>query len=414
MKAAIITIGDELLNGQTIDTNSAWIAQRLNEIGVSLKTKYSVADEHDEIISAIHQVDDEVDIILTTGGLGPTKDDITKKAIADYLNVGMDFSQETYDRIVDLFGTRGIPIRQAHHDQCYMPSGSTLLTNARGTAPGMWMSNDKVIILSMPGVPYEMKSIMTEGGLAKIKSLVKDSYIKHYIIQTAGIGETSLAAMIEDIVEDFPPEVSIAYLPSLANVKLRVTAQGSGETRIIELYEHFGRLVHERVAQYTFGTGATTLPEALGQLCKDRKVTIATAESCTGGGIAHQIIAIPGSSSYFLGTIVSYANSVKNQVLQVKKETLKNHGAVSEETVREMISGLLRCVPADVGVAVSGIAGPGGGTAEKPVGTIWIAVGSKEKVETHKLQLVKDRQINISYTINFAMNKMRLFIEENF
>ncbi len=414
MIASIVTVGDELLNGQTVDTNSAWLGEKLNEIGVTLSLKLSVTDTMKGIIDGLKFASQHSDIILMTGGLGPTKDDITKEAIAEYIGDQMSFSDETYERIAGYFKSRKRPMLEAHKQQCYMPSTATLVNNPLGTAPGMWMTHEDNIILSMPGVPREMKGIMSEGGLAKIKALVTGSHIEHYIIQTAGVGETTIAEKIEDIIESFPPELSIAYLPGVASVKLRLTAKGASHDFVKRLTESFGERVTERLGNMVFGIGSEKLPQALGKLCTQKKLVIATAESCTGGGIGHQLTSIPGSSRYYTGSIVSYSNELKQNLLNVSSDTLNNHGAVSEQTVTEMIYGLVDATQCDVGVAVSGIAGPGGGSPEKPVGTIWIAVGNREKIKTRKLQLVRNRKLNIDYTIALAMNELRLFIEGNF
>jgi nicotinamide-nucleotide amidase len=414
MIASIVTVGDELLNGQTIDTNSAWLGEKLNEIGVTLTLKLSVGDTEEDIINGLTYASSHSDIILMTGGLGPTKDDITKVAIAKYLDDEMVFSEPTYERIKNIFKTRGRKVLEAHKQQCYMPGSAELVENPVGTAPGMWMRHDKKIILSMPGVPREMKQIMTQGGLDKIAALVDDVIIKHYIIQTAGVGETTIADMIEDIVDDFPPELSIAYLPSTGSVKLRLTAKTQDERRAKQLTEATGQKIVNRLGNLVYGIGPDKLAHAIGRLCKEKGIKIATAESCTGGGIGNMIVSVPGSSAYYEGSLVTYSNELKNSLLNVSAETIKENGAVSEETVKEMIAGLAARTNCDAGVAVSGIAGPGGGTADKPVGTIWIATGNQNKVVTRKLQLVRNRKMNIDYTITLALNELRLFIEGNF
>lgn len=414
MIASIVTVGDELLNGQTIDTNSAWLGEQLNKIGVTLTLKLSVGDTEEDIIAGMTYASRKSDIILMTGGLGPTKDDITKIAIANYLGDEMVFSAPTYERIKNIFETRNRTVLDVHRQQCYMPSSAELVNNPVGTAPGMWMRRDEKIILSMPGVPREMKEIMIQGGLQKIESLVQGIHIKHYIIQTAGVGESTIAHKIEDLVEGFPSDLSMAYLPSSGTVKLRLTAKTQDEQRANSVTETFGQKIVDRLGKMVFGIGPDKLPHALGKLCKEKGIKIATAESCTGGGIGNMIVSVPGSSAYYEGSLVTYSNVLKSSLLQVKADTLNEYGAVSQETVQEMIGGLLDHTNCDAGVAVSGIAGPGGGTADKPVGTIWIAVGNRAKVVTRKLQLVRNRKMNIDYTITFALNELRLFIEGNF
>lgn len=403
-----------MLNGQTIDTNSAWLSEQLNSIGIQVALKYAAPDDHEAIINAMKIACVEADIILMTGGLGPTKDDITKKAIADFTDDHLVFSQATFDRISDLFNTRNIPLTAAHRQQCFMPSKALLIDNARGTAPGMWIEKDGKIIISMPGVPSEMKAIVTNGVLIKIRDKVPGQYIEHYIIHTAGTGETALAEMIEDIVDGFPPQLSMAYLPGIASVKLRVTGRGNNEAEINRMVQEQGKKIEERVKKYVFGKGMTNLPTALRDLCIEKKVKVATAESCTGGGVSHMITSVPGSSEYFMGSVVSYSNELKMNLLKVKPQTLEQHGAVSEETVKEMVKGAIALMHVDCVVAISGIAGPGGGTPDKPVGTVWIAVGDSHQIKTRRLQLVKDRKMNIEYSVMLALNELRLFVQDNF
>jgi len=383
MKATIITIGDELLNGQTIDTNAAWLGQKLNDIGVDVRLGMTIKDTHEAITSTIAHAAKSSDLLILTGGLGPTKDDVTKQAIADYYEDELVFNEENYAVIESLFKRIGREPKEAHRAQSYMPTSATLLENHNGTAPGMWFEKDGTILLSMPGVPREMKGIMKDGGLDKIQAANTGFYIIHHIIRTAGQGETYLAEAIEDLVDQFPEEMSMAYLPGLASVRLRISAKGRNQSQLEE-----------------------------GELCIAKGIKIGTAESCTGGRIAHLITQVPGSSAYYEGSIVSYSNSIKAKALNVSQSTLDTYGAVSEQTVTEMVHGAIDALGVDVSVAVSGIAGPTGGSAEKPVGTVWIAVGNKEKIVARKWQLVKNREINISYSTVIALNQLRLFIEE--
>jgi len=408
--ATIITIGDELLYGQTIDTNSAWIGQELSKRGVAVKERIAIGDTHKDIIDALTRATSSADVVIITGGLGPTKDDITKLAIADFMQVGMHFSQETFERIENYFSKIGRSTTEAHREQCMMPDTVDLITNQRGTAPGMWFDYKGTILLSMPGVPHEMKGIMTDQGLSRIQALSPDFHIIHHILRTAGTGETYLAEKIEDIVSDFPEEITIAYLPGLASVKLRLTVQGSDLKKILSILETYSKRIEQRVSSWIYTSEDKELEEVLGEVCISRGIKIGTAESCTGGKIAQLITSVPGSSAYFEGSIVSYSNNIKEKLLNVNTATLERHGAVSKETVREMVRGAIDALGVDVAVAVSGIAGPGGGSKEKPVGTVWVAVGSKERVIAKKWQLVKNRELNIRYSATVALNQMRLFI----
>lgn len=410
MKAAILTIGDELLNGQTIDTNAAWLGQQLNKIGVQVITKLSVGDERPDILNGLDFAFQQSHLVIVTGGLGPTQDDITKKVLAEYFEDELVFSEASYELIENYFNASGRQPREAHRLQCYMPSKSTLLTNRRGTAPGMWFENDGKFLLSMPGVPSEMKGIMLDEALDKISSKNPNFHIRHYIIQTIGIGETVVADKIAHILSELPSELGIAYLPGIASVKLRLTGKGVDRTFIDEKVEYFGHKIAEQMGSYVFGFGETTIEAAVGAIATSKGLSIGTAESCTGGLISSRITSISGSSNYYKGSIIAYSNEVKSKHLKVGALTLAEEGAVSESTVSQMVVGLVEELEVDVAIAVSGIAGPTGGSKEKPVGTIWVAVGSKKRVVAKKLQLTKNRELNIQYTTTIALNQLRLFM----
>jgi len=411
MKACIVTIGDEILIGQIIDSNSVWLSQQLTSLGIDVVRMMSISDDDQAIISALDECLALSDIILLTGGLGPTKDDITKKSLAQYFNRDMVFDQGLFNKICSYFNKTGIPVTELHRQQCYMPSDIVSLENNMGTAPGMIFKEGSKWIVSMPGVPYEMQHIFSEALLPELKEVIPSlDSIYYRTIRTAGVGETRLAELISDIIDDFPKQISLAYLPSLGHVKLRLTTK--------EAYEYSQKLdafvdrISERLGIKVYGYDNILLEEALKRDFEKAGLMLATAESCTGGFLGHRITSIPGSSSYFLGSIVCYSNDLKNKLLGVKSQTLKSHGAVSEETVLEMLEGVLNITGADIGVSVSGIAGPIGGTVEKPVGTIWMAWGNKENKKTRKLQLSKDRLKNIEYSSVAAMNSLRLFLTE--
>ena len=412
MKAIIITVGDEILIGQVIDTNSAWLGQRMNEIGVDVIEKIAVGDDHSQIIESISNAFSKADLILMTGGLGPTKDDITKHAIAEYFNVGLTFSQQTYDRMVKMFERFNRPVTQSLKDQCYLPSNATLLKNKMGTAPGMLIEKDNKILVSMPGVPYEMQSIVSDELLPTLKEKIADVFILHSTIMTAGEGETVLADKILPKLTDLPDYIKLAYLPSLGSVRLRLTGKHNDEQKLQSALNNYTKIIVDELGELVYGFNDETLESHLLKICKEKNITVSTAESCTGGYLAHKLTSVPGSSVYFAGSIVSYANEIKTNVLKVKQETLDNFGAVSEETVVEMLNGLLEITKTTVGVSISGIAGPDGGTEEKPVGTIWMAIGNKETYQTFKLNSTKDRLKNIEYATTVAMNKLRHFISK--
>ena len=414
MNIQIITIGDEILIGQIIDTNSAWIAQQLNLIGAAISKITSVSDTTAAIQGALTPGLKEADVILITGGLGPTKDDITKKALAALFNVDMVFDQPTYDRILGMFKKWGRTPTPAHKEQCYMPANAQLLPNKMGTAPGMWFEYEGKVVVSMPGVPYEMKYLMENEVIPKLLTRFPAKPIVHRTIQTAGEGESRIAARIEGIEMSLPAHIKLAYLPSLGRVRLRFSGTGADKQKLEKEIDQYVKAVKREIPELIFGYEEDTLETVIGQLLKERGLTIATAESCTGGYLAHRITSISGSSAYFMGSVIAYDNAVKSQLLKVKNATLDTYGAVSEQTVKEMVSGTLALLNTDIAIAISGIAGPGGGTPDKPVGTIWLAIGHKDQTQTLLLHAGKDREKNIQYTANYALNLIRKFVTEQF
>lgn len=410
MKVQIITVGDEILIGQVVDTNSAWMGRLLNLHGAAVVGISSVGDELADIQRVLGEaLAGSVDVVLMTGGLGPTKDDITKKAIADFFNVGMVFDQPTYDRIIRLFERWGRAPTEAHRDQCFMPANAELLYNKMGSAPGMWFEHSDKVLVAMPGVPYEMEYLMEHQVIPRLRNRFPGQPIAHRSILTVGEGESRLADRIADIEAGLPPHIKLAFLPDLGRVRLRLTGVGNDETFLNLQLDEKAKEICDRIPELIFGLGEDQLEAAVGRLLKERGVTLCTAESCTGGYLAHCITSVPGSSDYFLGSVVAYSNEVKMKLLKVQLETLEKYGAVSEQTVAEMARGALDLLGADISIAVSGIAGPGGGTPEKPVGTIWMAVADKNIVQTQKIQAGKDRLKNIQYASVYALNMIRLF-----
>lgn len=408
MNASIITIGDEILIGQIIDTNSAWLGSQLALEGISMRQIVSISDEVTAIQKCVEEQLLKSDLIILTGGLGPTKDDITKKALADYFDSEMVFNQSVFDRIKSYFDRRGIPVLEAHKDQCYMPEKARILDNDMGTAPGMLFESEGKLILSVPGVPYEMKWIYYNQFLPLLKKIrPSDKVIFHRTIKTVGKGESRIASEIQDIVDSFPEYLSIAYLPSVGSVRIRLTSLTENDVSG-EVLQYSDKIT-ERIGRIVYGYDDQTLEKSVIDLYKKKNLSIGTAESCTGGYVAHRLTGVPGASEVYQGSVVAYSYPLKERLLQVSNETLIKHGAVSEETVIEMLNGLLDSLIIDVGVSISGIAGPGGGTMDKPVGTIWLAWGSKGDIKTKKLTLTKDRKLNIQYTGTAALNALRLY-----
>lgn len=411
MNAQIITIGDEILIGQIIDTNSAWLAQQLNANGIAVTEIITCKDDKENILSAVERALSQGDLVITTGGLGPTKDDITKKTLADHFGFPMAFHQPTFDVIEGLITRLGRKLTEAHHAQAWMPEGIRHLENQMGTAPGMWFEKDGKVLISMPGVPYEMKYIVENHAIDAILKRFKTTPIRHRTILTVGQGESKIEEIIKDFEANLAKDnIKLAYLPSLGKVRLRLSVSGEDAATLDTLLDAKVEELKTLIPQYIYGYGKTPFEAAFGETLKSRNLTVSTAESCTGGLIAHRITSVSGASSYFQGSVVAYDNRIKENVLGVKSETLEQFGAVSEQTVIEMVQGVLNVMKTDYAIAVSGIAGPNGGTPDKPVGTIWVAVGNATEVRTHKLQLSKNRMKNIEYTVNFALNLLRRMI----
>lgn len=413
MKASIVTIGDEILIGQIIDTNSAWIGQQLNDIGIEINEIISVADTIEGIKAGLDQASSVSEVILITGGLGPTKDDLTCQALADYFGVGLVFNESLWEHIQKMFTRRGRSASDLHKQQCYLPSNVELMSNSMGTAPGMLIKSNDKIYISMPGVPYEMKAIMTDHVLPLL-STQSSINIVHKTIMTSGQGESTLSVEIDDIEAGLPKHIKLAFLPSLGKVRIRLSGKGTDELSLNKDIESFASQITDRLSRYVYGFDDIPFEQALGDLCKEKGVTITTAESCTGGLVASKIVSIPGSSAYYSGGIVAYSYEMKETLLFVPKNILLEFGAVSEEVVSHMLSGVLKQTGVDVGVAISGIAGPTGGTPDKPVGTIWLACGNETHQTTKHILLSKDRRMNIEYTSNVALNMIREFLLTNY
>lgn len=410
--AAIITIGDELLIGQVIDTNSAWMAQELNKIGVDVVCRMAVGDDAAAITNALDAMSSLADVVLITGGLGPTADDITKPLLCGYFGGSMIQNELALENVEHLFrDVFNRPITERNRLQAMVPDVCEVLQNSAGTAPGMLFKKDGKFFVSMPGVPFEMQEMMRKSVLPFLQQELVQTHIAHKTLITAGIGESTLADLVQDIEEALPPYIKLAYLPSYGMVRLRLTARKhyDGSTSGDELSDFFHRM-QERVAQYLVAAEDVSMTQALGNTLLDAGRTMCTAESCTGGYISHLITSLPGSSNWFAGSVVSYSNDAKQAALRVKEETLRANGAVSEQTVREMLLGALAATRASCGVATSGIMGPGGGSDAKPVGTVWIAAGDAACIWTKAFHLRFDRLKNIQAAAFLAQKMLREFV----
>lgn len=406
--AELLTIGDEILFGQIVDTNSQWMSAELDKIGIRVIRKTTVGDQADEILTAFAEAEQRADVILITGGLGPTNDDLTKDCLAKYFKCGLALHEEALAEVTEFFKSRGRELTDLNKQQAMLPTACEKITNAIGTAPGMWFHQKGKVFMSMPGVPQEMKLMMTHYVIPKLRETFQTPVIYHKMIRTIGIGESFLAEKIAHWENALPEHIRLAYLPSLGEVKLRLTGFGDSLETLEKEINALTKTLEELAGQFIFGYGDDPVEAVIGRTLLEKKLTLSVAESCTGGYLSHLITSIPGSSAYFLGSIVPYDYQIKMRQLGVKPETLEKHGAVSEPTIIEMANIVRAKFNTDIGVATSGIAGPGGATPDKPVGTVWIAYSDKHQTVTKKLQLSKDRMINIRLASVAVLNLIRL------
>ena len=414
MLAEIITIGDEILIGQIVDTNSAWMAQKLNDAGIRVKQISSVSDDREHILDALKLAATRADLILMTGGLGPTKDDITKKTLAEYFNVGFHQDTESLENVKRIFARYNAPLLEVNIRQADVLENCLVLQNKNGTAPGMWIEHERKIYVSLPGVPFEMMYLMEENVIPKLISSFKLPAIVHHTILTSGIGESFLSDKIADIEDSLPSHIKLAYLPRLGQVRLRLSAFGNSKDALKEEIDVYSKQITERISEHLIAEVDISLEKTILNFMLSRNLTLSTAESCTGGHIAQLITRHPGCSSVFLGGAVSYSYKLKQIMLGVNEETLLNFGAVSEETVSEMARGAVENYDSDYSIAVSGIAGPDGGTLDKPVGTVWIAVANRKKVIAKKFQFANKRAQNIERSAVNALTMLFKLLKEDY
>jgi len=410
LSATLLTIGDEILIGETLDTNSHFIANLLTENGITINEKRTISDEEAHILAALQQGAATTDLIIMTGGLGPTHDDITKHTRAKFFNTNLRMDAGALADVERIFKDRKRPMLEVNRQQAMIPENGEVLRNEIGTAPGMWFREKGKVFVSLPGVPHEMELLMKKTVLPRLKREFQLPVIVHKYINTAGHGESYLAEKLASFLQQLPRAVKLAFLPGIAQVRLRLTAKGDDAARLQQLLEAQVEKARPFIEKYIFGYDNDTLESVLGDILRNKKARLATAESCTGGYVAQRITSVAGSSVYFNGATVAYANAIKMQVLNVQAKTLEQHGAVSRETVIEMVKGALRALQADYAIATSGIAGPGGGTPEKPVGTVWIAVGSEEKIVARQFRFPTGRLQNIRITATVAMEMLRRFL----
>jgi nicotinamide-nucleotide amidase len=391
-----------------VDTNAQWMSVELDKVGIKVIRKTSVGDQEQEILTAFAEAEKRADIILITGGLGPTSDDLTKPLLAKYFNCELVMNEEALAEVTAFFKSRGREMTEMNRQQAALPSACTKITNPIGTAPGMWFDRKGKIFMSMPGVPHEMKKMMTERVIPKLRETFRMPVIQHKVIRTIGIGESFLADKISVWEKSLPTHIKLAYLPSLGEVKLRLTGFGEDAASLEKEINILAEKLLPLASEYVYGYGDEPIEVVIGKMLRDRKLTLSMAESCTGGYLSHLITSVPGCSDYFLGSMVPYAYEIKMRQLGVKPEVLEKYGAVSEQTIIEMANIVRAKFNTDIGVATSGIAGPGGATPEKPVGMVWIAYSDKHQTVTKKLQISQDRAINIRMASMAVLNLIRM------
>ena len=410
MKAEIITIGDEILIGQIIDTNSAWIADQFNLNGIEIYQITSVHDEHKHIVNALKNAAEKVDLVIITGGLGPTKDDITKNTLCEYFNTKLVFNENVFDHIKKRFSKLSIDLNKLNRDQALVPENCTVLFNKAGTAPGMWFEKDDTIYVSIPGVPFEMKYLVEHEILPKLLEKGQTKAIYHKTVLTQGVPESMLAEKIEDWENALPENIKLAYLPNPMSVRLRLSAMGKNELLLKDLVEEQIAKLEQIIPESIFGFDKETMAEVIGRMLKLKGKNLAVAESCTGGYISHLITSFPGSSEFFNGSVTAYSNQIKENVLEVDAGVISKYGAVSEQVAREMALGVKQLLNSNFAVATTGIAGPTGGTDEKPVGTVWIAVAGEKKVFAKKFVFGNNRERNIIRSSQTALQILRRIV----
>lgn len=411
MKACIISIGEELLIGQTVNTNAAWIASRLNELGVETNEILVITDNHYEILRALRESEERADMVLITGGLGPTRDDVTKHALCDFFDSSLVMDQQILKDVLQYFKKLGRQISDLNREQALVPDKAEALRNPYGTAPGLWFKKGEKIFVAMPGVPYEMKEMLSNQIFPRLEKLPRRQHIVHKSVLTHGIGESALAEKISGWEDELPDAIQLAYLPSMGIVKLRLTAKGQKKDLLKEAIVSEISKLKRLIPEYIWGYDDDTMEKAVGELLKTNDSTMATAESCTGGYIAHSITSIPGSSAYFKGSIIAYSNEIKIQLLNVAANMLEEHGAVSKEVAEAMALGVKKLFGTDYAIGVTGIAGPDGGTPEKPVGTTWIAVAGNNKIVCKKYNFADSRERNIIRASRSALAMLKKMID---
>jgi nicotinamide-nucleotide amidase len=405
----ILTIGDEILIGQITDTNSAWLGEQLSKSGFTIRQITSISDDEDQILSTLKEISSRADLLIITGGLGPTNDDITKKCLCRFFDTKLKTNLEMLRNVETLLSHRGVPMNELNRKQAEVPANCIPILNKKGTAPGLWFDQNNQVVVALPGVPFEMKGIMEDDVLPRLKLKFKTPKIFHKTVLTTGIPESVLATRIREWESNLPVGIKLAYLPQPGIVRLRLGGNGINIVKQIEI--EIDKLV-SIIPEAVFGFNDDSLEEIIGKLLRNSSKTLSLAESCTGGYLSHLITSVPGSSNYYYGSVTSYSNKIKSEILGVDPHIINNFGAVSRETVEAMAIGVQKLMGTDYAISISGIAGPEGGTAEKPVGTVWIAIASPKELISKKLQLGNIRLNNIRIAAITALNQLRMIISK--
>lgn len=412
----LINIGDELLIGQVVNTNAAFIGQQMSAAGFELTDVITIGDDGQAIRDTVTSALAKTDVVIMTGGLGPTKDDITKKIICNIFQRELVMDEPTLKHVTEIFASRGMALTDTNRQQALVPQGCTVLSNPLGTAPGLWIEQDGKVLIALPGVPFEMEKLIKDEVMPRLEAHKKDQHaILHSVLQCTNISESGLSDLLENFEQQLPPELKLAYLPKPGIIRLRLTARGDNKESLkTMLDQHFNEL-KKLTAEYAFTDEDIEIEEVVGRLLAKSGKTIATAESCTGGYVAHLITSVPGSSRYFQGSLVSYSNDIKRDLLNVREDNLKRRGAVSEQVVSDMALNAMGLFDVDYTIATSGIAGPDGGTKEKPVGTVWIAVATPVRLATREFHFGSrtGRKQIIERAARAALNMLRVEIEKD-
>ena len=414
MQAVIINIGDELLIGQVVNTNASWMAAQLELENIHVKRIITIGDSQQEIVRFLDQNIGEVDLVLLTGGLGPTKDDMTKHCLATYFNSPLVNHQETFLHVEQYFASRNLPFSDINRQQAMVPACCTPILNKVGTASGMWFEQESTIVVSLPGVPFEMKWLMQHHVLPLLKERRTGHYILHKTILTYGIGESFLAEKIAAWEDALPQGFHLAYLPASGKVRLRLSGQAANQSALEQTMNQEIEKLLPLIKPYIYGFDNQSLPEVIGEHLKTQGMTLSTAESCTGGCLAHRITEIPGASHYYLGGAITYSNEMKHKLLGVTADTLEQHGAVSQETAMQMAQGCKAYFGTHYAIATTGIAGPDGGTEQKPTGTVWIAIATPHSLVAEKYCFNNPRAQHQERTTNQALFNLLKIINETY